>query len=153
MSQRLKQLQQLLQIKEQERQQAYGQLIHAKEQFEQNKAKHEQLVSYRQDYLHQLDHLGKLGGDLGRLRNRIEFINHLDTALIQLNTFLAQLAKQRSKAEQLYQMAKMSEEGVGKLIGRVQKTELSKLQRQEQKESDEYAQKQWYSKTNHGQVE
>lgn len=153
MSQRLKQLQQLLQIKEQERQQAYGQLIHAKEQFEQNKAKHEQLVGYRHDYLQQLDDLGKQGGELGRLRNRIEFINHLDTALIQLNTFLAQLAKQRSKAEQHYQMTKRAEEGVSKLIERVQKTELIKLQRQEQKESDEYAQKQWYSRNNHDQVE
>ena len=66
---------------------------------------------------------------VGRLRNRIDFINHLDTALMQLNTHLAQLAKVRSKAELNYNQAKASEEGVSKLIERVKKTEQIKIQR------------------------
>ena len=146
MSQRLDQLTQLLQIKHEATKQAHLELMKSKVQFDQNKTRHEQLVVYRQDYLQQLEVLGSEGSSVGRLRNRIEFINHLDTALIQLNTHLAQLAKLRSKAELNYNQAKASEEGVSKLIERVKKTEQIKIQRLEQKESDEYAQKQWYSK-------
>jgi flagellar FliJ protein len=146
MSQRLDRLIQLLQIKQEATKHAYMDLIKAKEQFDQNKIRHEQLVTYRQDYLQQLEVLGNQGSIVGRLRNRIDFINHLDTALIQLNTHLAQLAKIRSKAELNYNQAKTSEEGVSKLIERVKKAEQIKLQRMDQKEIDEYAQKQWYSK-------
>jgi len=146
MNQRLERLIQLHQIKEEATQRAYQELLKAKDQFTQNKLRHEQLVGYRQDYLQQLEALGNQGSYVGRLRNRIDFINHLDTALIQLNTHLAQLAKIRTKCELNYKEAKTSEEGVSKLIDRVKKTEQIKVQRSEQKESDEYAQKQWYSK-------
>lgn len=146
MNQRLDRLLQLLQIKQEVTYHAHLELMKAKEQFNQNKTRHEQLVVYRQDYLQQLEVLGNEGSYVGRLRNRIDFINHLDTALIQLNNHLAQLAKIRSKAELNYKQAKSSEEGVSKLIERVKKTEQIKIQRMEQKESDEYAQKQWYSK-------
>ncbi len=146
MSQRLDRLRQLLQMKRELTQQAYLELMKTKEQFVQNKSRHEQLVVYRQDYLKQLESLDNQGSTVGRLRNRIDFINHLDTALIQLNGHLAQLAKTRSKAEANYNQAKASEESVSKLIDRVVKSEQIKIQRIEQKESDEYAQKQWYSK-------
>ncbi len=146
MSQRLDRLRQLLQMKRELTQQAYLELMKTKEQFVQNKSRHEQLVVYRQDYLKQLEALGNQGSTVGRLRNRIDFINHLDTALIQLNGHLAQLAKARSKAETHYNQAKASEESVSKLIDRVVRNEQIKIQRMEQKESDEYAQKQWYSK-------
>jgi len=146
MNQRLERLTQLLQIKQEATKQAHVELMKAKEQFIQNKTRHEQLLVYRQDYLQQLEVLGNQGSTVGRLRNRIDFINHLDTALIQLNTHLAQLAKARTKAELNYNQMKASEEGVNKLIERVKKTEQIKLQRTDQKESDEYAQKQWYSK-------
>lgn len=146
MSQRLERLNQLLQIKEEATKRCYLELMNAKDQFNQNKARHDQLLVYRKDYVQQLEQIGNEGTAIGRLRNRIEFINHLDTALIQLNNHLAQIAKGRAKAEANYRLAKTSEEGVSKLIERVKKTELIKTQRNEQKESDEYAQKQWYSK-------
>jgi flagellar FliJ protein len=146
MNQRLNQLTQLLQLKQEATRKAHLELMKSKSQFDQNKTKHEQLVIYRHDYLQQLEVLGSEGSTVGRLRNRIDFINHLDTALVQLNTHLAQLAKLRSKAEINYKQAKTSEEGVCKLIERVKQTEQLKILRLEQKESDEYAQKQWYSK-------
>lgn len=61
MSDRLDRLIQLLKIKQEATQQAYMELIKAKEQFNQNKARHEQLVGYRQDYLQQLEILGQQG--------------------------------------------------------------------------------------------
>lgn len=146
MSQRLDRLNQLLQLKNEETNHALIELRKSKEQFNQNKLRHEQLVVYRQDYLHQLEQIGHEGSTVGRLRNRIDFISHLDTALIQLNSHLAQLAKTRSKLEMNYKLAKAAEEGVAKLIERVKKEEQIKLERRDQKESDEYAQKQWYSK-------
>ncbi|WP_454782529.1 flagellar export protein FliJ [Legionella sp. WA2022007384] len=146
MSQRLERLKQLLQIKKEATYAAYQDLLKAQEQFKHNKLKHEQLVSYRQDYLKQVEKIGEQGTVVARLRNRIDFISHLDTALIQLNTHLAYLGKLRSKAELNYKQAKISEEGVNQLVDRVNKSEQLKLQRIEQKESDEYAQKQWYSK-------
>lgn len=133
-------------MKEEATRLSYQEYEQLKEQFKQNKIKHEQLVVYRQDYLQQLEQLGHEGSTVGRLRNRIDFINHLDTALVQLNTHLSQLAKQRTKAEIKFKEAKASEEGVKKLIDRVKLGERIILQRAEQKESDEYAQKQWYSK-------
>lgn len=146
MSQRLERLKQLLQIKKDATQAAYQELLKAQEQFKQNKIKHEQLVIYRQDYLKQVEKIGEQGTLVARLRNRIDFISHLDTALIQLNGHLAYLGKVKAKAELNYKQAKISEEGVSLLIERVNKSEQVKLQRIEQKENDEYAQKQWYSK-------
>lgn len=145
MNQRLERLMQLLEIKKELTQTAYKQLLEAQEQFKKNKLKHDQLVGYRQDYLKQLEIIGEQGAVVGRLRNRIDFISHLDTALVQLNGHLAQLAKIRAKADLAYKQAKISEEGVNLLIGRVKKSQQFKLQRAEQKENDEYAQKQWYS--------
>ncbi|HAT8635974.1 TPA: flagellar export protein FliJ [Legionella pneumophila] len=149
MSDRLDRLIQLLKIKQEATQQAYIELVKAREQFNQNKARHEQLVGYRQDYLQQLEVLGQQGSYVGPLRNRINFINHLDTALVQLNSYLSQLAKNRMKADLNYKQAKISEEGISKLIERVKRAELKQLQRIEQKETDEYAQKQWYSSLKH----
>ncbi|KTC79355.1 flagellar export protein FliJ [Legionella sp. PATHC035] len=146
MSQRLERLKQLLQIKKDATHAAYQDLLKAQEQFKQNKMKHEQLVNYRQDYLKQVEKIGEQGTVIARLRNRIDFISHLDTALIQLNAHLAYLGKVRAKAELNYKQAKISEEGVSHLVERVNKSEQIKLQRIEQKENDEYAQKQWYSK-------
>ncbi len=146
MNQRLARLIQLHQIKTEVSMKAFQELEQMKDQFNQNKLKHEQLVGYRQDYLQQLETIGNEGSQVGRLRNRIDFINHLDTALVQLNNHLAQLAKFRTKFELKYKEAKASEEGVSKLIERVKRIEQGKMQRIEQKESDEYAQKQWYSR-------
>lgn len=145
MSDRLDRLIQLLQIKQEITHKAYKDLLKAKDLFNQNKARHEQLVGYRQDYLQQLEVMGQQGSYVGPLRNRINFINHLDTALVQLNSHLSQLAKNRMKADLNYKQAKMAEEGISKLIERVRKAEQAKIQRIEQKESDEYAQKQRYS--------
>ncbi len=146
MSQRLERLKQLFQIKKEATYAAYQELLKAQEQFKHNKLKHEQLVAYRQDYLKQVERIGEQGTIVARLRNRIDFISHLDTALIQLNAHLAYLGKVRTKAELNYKQAKISEEGVSQLVNRVNKSEQLKLQRIEQKENDEYAQKQWYSK-------
>ncbi|CAM2985943.1 flagellar export protein FliJ [Legionella worsleiensis] len=146
MSQRLDRLMQLLQLKKEETNQALMNLMKVKDQFNQNKTRHDQLITYRHDYLNELDQIGHEGSTVGRMRNRINFISHLDTALVQLNSHLAQLAKSRHKMELNYKQAKASEEGVAKLIERVKRAEQIKLERYEQKESDEYAQKQWYSK-------
>lgn len=146
MNQRLDRLTQLWEIKKDLTNTAYQQLLQAQEQFSKNKEKHDQLVGYRQDYLQQLETMGEQGTYVRRLRNRIDFISHLDMALVQLNGHLAQLAKVRRSAESAYKQAKISEEGVNLLIERVKKSQQFKLQRQEQKENDEYAQKQWYSR-------
>jgi flagellar FliJ protein len=148
MNRRLAQLVQLLGIKKEATRNAYIAVIKAKEKFEQHKIRHDQLAGYRQDYIHQMESLGKDGTSMDRLRNRIYFINQLDTALSQLTGVLAQLAKGRTKAELEYKQAKVAEEAVIKLIERAKKDEELKQQRLEQKQIDEYAQKQWYGKKN-----
>lgn len=151
MNPRLIQLIQLLKKKQDATKQANLELIKAKEQFTQNKACHEQLLRHRQDYLQPLALAGLEDSLTCPLSKGIEFINHLDTALIQLNTHLSQLAKIILRAEINYNQAKISEDGVRKIIDRVLKDESSKLQRGGQKESDEYAQKQGYSKNMNNQ--
>jgi len=125
---------------------ALNALNHAKAEFQAGKAKHEQLLAYRQDYLQQLEFMGEEGCSVGRMRNRIDFITQLDDALSQMNQHLAQLAKIRSKAEAHYLAARQEEAAVSKLMARLDTIALSKENKQHQKEMDEHAQKQWYSR-------
>lgn len=145
MQERLERLTQLLEIKIELRKNAHRDLVNAQEEFKKNKLKHDQLVGYRKDYLKQIENFAEQGTVVARLRNRIDFIGHLDMALVQLNGHLAQLAKLRANAEMLYKQAKISEEGVCLLVNRIKKSQGIIVQRAEQKENDEYAQKQWYS--------
>ncbi len=146
MSQRSARLVQLLNLKQRDTREASEAFMRAREQFIANKQRHEQLVEYRKDYIYQLSDIGSSGCTLGHMRNRINFISQLDSALMQLNQLLAQIAKQRKLCEEAYYQAKAAEDAVQKLIERVEKQENIKKNRIEQKESDEYAQKQWYSK-------
>ncbi len=150
MDRRLIQLIQLLELKKEATRKAYAEFLKAQEQFNQNKVRHEQLSGFRLDYIHQIDVIGKEGTSIYRIRNRLDFINHLESALGQLSGLLAQLAQSRAHADLLYRKAKIAEEGVVKLIERAKRDEDLKLQRKEQKESDEYAQKQWHGKKNNG---
>jgi flagellar FliJ protein len=148
MNRRLAQLLLLLELKKEVTQKAYVEVLKAKELFDQNKLRHTQLAGFRMDYVQQIETLGKEGTYIDRVKTRVSFINHLDVALMDLNNLLAQLAKSRAQAEIKYRQAKIAEEGVVKLIERAQKEEDLKTQRREQKESDEFAQKQWYGKKN-----
>lgn len=148
MSRRLTRLQQLLHIKKEATAEAYKALLRAKEEFQRSKARLDQLVGYREDYLQQLDVIGRQGVEVTKIRIRIDFIGQLDKAMTQLNQHLAQLATARRQAEQAFKQARLAEESVSKLMERVRAGEEVVLQRKEQKESDEYAQKQWYSKNN-----
>lgn len=146
MNQRIARLLKLLTLKKQATRNAAEAWLQAREQFTAHKARHEQLVGYRSDYMQQLSDIGDVGCTAGHVRNRINFIGQLDGALSQLNQHLAQLAKQRSQAEAIYLKAKSEQDAVKRLIERVEQQENVKKERIEQKESDEYAQKQWYSK-------
>jgi len=146
MNPRIPRLLQLLALKEKTTRSAAESLFRAREQFLKSKARHDQLVGYRQDYMQQLSDIGGSGCTLGDMRNRINFIAQLDAALSQLNQQLAQLAKYRSHCEAIYLRAKSEQDAVKRLIERVEEQENTKKERAEQKESDEYAQKQWYSK-------
>ncbi len=104
--QRLERLHTLLGMKEKAMEKAGEMLKQAREQFTAGKSKHDQIVGYRQDYVEQLHRMGDTGCTLGRLRNRIDFINQLDTILIQLNQQLSQLAKFRTQCEKKFLQAK-----------------------------------------------
>ncbi|CEK11234.1 flagellar export protein FliJ [Legionella hackeliae] len=146
MNSRKERLLRLLTIKEQATKVAIDNLIRSREQFLSGKTRHNQLLGYRQDYVEQLHNLGDAGCTVGRIRNRIDFIAQLDTALGQMNQHLAQLAKQRSHYETIYMKAKSEQDAVKRLLERLEEQQHLKQERMEQKESDEYAQKQWYSK-------
>ncbi|MFC3907889.1 flagellar export protein FliJ [Legionella dresdenensis] len=147
MNQRLMRLTQLLAIKEKATQQAANDWARARQQFLTSKQRHDQLLNYRQDYVTQLNNATNLPATtVGYLRRRIEFISQLDTALSQLNAQLSHLIKQRTHFEKLYMQKKAEQDAVVKLIEKVKLTLQLKQERAEQKESDEYAQKQWYSK-------
>ncbi|WP_019217400.1 flagellar export protein FliJ [Legionella tunisiensis] len=146
MKQRITRLLRILELKERATRTAMEDLIRAREQFTAGKMKHEQLLGYRQDYMQQLSNLGDAGCTVGRVRNRIDFVAQLDIGLSQLNQQLAQFAKQRSKYETIYLQVKSEQDAVKNLIERVEQQQNVKRERAEQKESDEYAQKQWYSK-------
>lgn len=127
-------------------QEAAGTWVQAKEQFMKAKNRYDQLLGYRLDYVQQLQSLGDGGCEVGRLRNRIEFIGQLDSGLSQLNLQLAQLAKARTHCEKIFLQTKAEQDAVVQLIERVKQQQDIRIDRAEQKEIDEYAQKQWYSK-------
>ncbi|WED43796.1 flagellar export protein FliJ [Legionella cardiaca] len=146
MNSRKERLLRLLTVKERATKLASENLMRAREQFVSGKSRHNQLLGYRQDYIQQLHDLGDAGCTVGRLRNRLDFITQLDTALGQMNQHLAQLAKQRSHYETIYLQAKTEQDAIKRLLERLEDQQKAKQERAEQKESDEYAQKQWYSK-------
>ncbi|MDI9817660.1 MULTISPECIES: flagellar export protein FliJ [unclassified Legionella] len=147
MTSRTNRLLRLLAIKKQATRVASDNLARVREQFFAGKAQHHQLLGYRHDYMQQLSQMGHAGCTVGRVRNRIDFITQLDSALLQINQQLAQLAKQRTHYESLYIKAKSEQDAVDRLLERVMQQQKIKQERAEQKESDEYAQKQWYSKS------
>ncbi|MBN9230492.1 MAG: flagellar export protein FliJ [Legionella sp. 40-6] len=153
MSRNLSSLLQLLGIKQKNTQKAFQEVINAQEEFKKNKLKHEQLVGYRGDYLQQMESLGEQGASLNQIRHRVDFIAHLDKAIIQLNGHLAHLAKLRQHAQTAYLVTKREEESIQLLIEKLKKEQAVKESRREQKENDEYAQKQWYSKRINQDVE
>lgn len=146
LNRRLLQLIQLLELKQEASRKAYTELLEAREQFNQNKMRYDQLAGFRLDYMDQIEEIGKNGTTIDRIKNRLNFINHLETALTQLTGLLSQLAGVRSEAERHYKQAKIAEEAVIKLIERAKRDEQLKILRKEQKESDEFAQKQWHGK-------
>lgn len=139
-------LTQLLELKIKETQKAYQALVNASAQYDTNKQRHEQLANYRLDYMQQMQSIGEAGGTLGQLRNRVDFISNLDSVLTQLELQLVHLSKQREYFQLLYTKAKTNEDAIKILIEKKLALEESKKQRREQKNSDEYAQKQWYTK-------
>jgi flagellar protein FliJ len=148
MTQRLERLQQLLTLKERTTNQAYQALLSAKSQYEYTKTREDQLALYKKDYLQQVENLGHQGGNMGPLRNRIDFICQLDALLLQLKSHLVELNKQHLRHEATYLQKKAEQEVVEKLIARVQKLENNQIQRIEQKENDGYGQKKWYTTKN-----
>jgi flagellar FliJ protein len=139
------QLQRLLILKKRETESALKALALSRQQFDNAKKRHEQLLDYRQDYLQQIAVLGEHGGVLSQLRYRVDFIEQLDGGLKQMTHHLALIAKDRSQAEQGYIQAKLAEEVVIRLIERARVQQKVIEKRREQKESDEVAEKQWYS--------
>lgn len=148
-SQQIKRLELLLELRAKATADAYRQWMLAKDQFERHQLKHKQLVHFREDYLVELSDIGQQGSSISRLRNRIDFIHNLDTALQQINQQLAQLAKQRQQFEVHYKQKKAEQEAVVRLLDRVQAAARQVQDKREQKEMDEYGQKQWYFKDRH----
>ena len=146
MNRRLVQLNFLLQLKRKETRDAFNELLKIKEHFKSNKEKHSQLSGYRSEYMQQIETIGKEGTTIERIINRVNFINYLESALVTLNGLLAEIALTRTEMEKKYKKAKIAEEAIVKLIERANQEVALDLVRQEQKESDEYAQKKWFSK-------
>lgn len=146
MNRRQQQLQTLLGLRRHATQSAAKDLHQAREQFNANKIRHEQLLVYRKDYMHQLEQMGSDGCVVGQMRNRIEFITQLDGAMSQLSQQLALLAKQRARCEKMFYTAKADEDAVHKLIAKVAQADIKAQGAREQKEYDEHAQKQCYSR-------
>lgn len=120
--------------------QAYA---NARAQFERNKHQHDKLALYREDYVRQINTVGEQGCNIGNLRNRIDFIGHVDIGLSQLNRQLSDLGKHRQFCEQQYIQARAEFEAVNKLIARLTMRESRAEALKEQKENDAFALKVW----------
>lgn len=143
-----KQLRTLLSLRRVEMETALLLLQQMQQQVIQLRQRHDQLSQYRNEYVQQIDHLGRQGCRLGQMQNRLEFIRQLDIALKQAGSQIAEIAKQRQGAEVRFREAKRAEEVVKKLLEREREHQQSQENWREQKENDELGQKQWYSKPN-----
>ncbi|MCA0403926.1 MAG: flagellar export protein FliJ [Proteobacteria bacterium] len=144
--QKITRLSQILSIKEQATNKARDALLQAQNHFNKTKNQHSQLINYRQDYLQQISDIGNQGCTISKMRNRVNFISEVDRALMQLNQRLSDIASQRKNHEKDYLHAKAEEEALKSLISRLKIQEQRRQDKLEQKEMDEYAAKQWYSK-------
>lgn len=142
-TQRLNSLAQLLALRAKALEKAHKALMHAKTQHQYALKKQEQIREYRQDYLQQLDALGNQGCPMERMRNRIAFIAQLDGILEQLHNEIAHLEKIKQRTETAFYHAKAEQEAVERLIEQVKQQHQYALNRMEQKQMDEHAQKQW----------
>lgn len=140
------QLLHILKIKEQAVHEAARAWHLAKEQYRQNEEKKGQLSAYRQDYIYQLHQAGQGGCQVGNMRNRINFITQLDTVLLQIEQQLISMANKKSVCERQFLQAKSEQDVIIKLLHQRDAQEKKILERLEQKEVDEYALKQWYTK-------
>ncbi len=138
-------LHKLLQMKEDAMQKALSALASVKEQFQHGQNRHAQLSGYKLDYLQQMEDIGKNGGTLGQLKNRADFLSNVDAVILHLNMQMAQTSKQMERLQVAYFKAQEEQKKVIKLIERKQVQEIRLIRRTEQKDIDEYAQKQWYT--------
>lgn len=125
--------------------QAYS---NARAQFDKYKNQHDKLVLYREDYVRQINTVGEQGCSIGNLRNRIDFIGHVDVGLMQLNRQLSDLGRHRQFCEQQYIKARAELEAVKKLIARLELRERQMQVVKEQKENDDFALKVWQNGRN-----
>ncbi len=142
------QLYTLLQIRQTETKDALLKLQQIQQQFVQLRQRHEQLFQYRKEYEQQISQIGQEGCRLAQMRNRLEFIHQLDSAMGQAGKQIAELAKERREAERLVQEKRIAEESLKKLLEREAEYQQYQENCREQKENDELGQKQWYSKPN-----
>lgn len=140
---RIERLNQYGKLKQAALDKAFQAYSNAKAQFERCKTQHEKLVLYREDYVRQINSVGEQGCTLGNLRNRIDFIGHVDVGLMQLNRQLSDLGRHRQFCEQQYIKAKAELEAVKKLIATLVLREQQAQARKEQKENDAFALKVW----------
>lgn len=140
---RIERLTQFAKLKQSALDKALQAYSNARAQFERSKNQHDKLVMYREDYVRQINVVGEQGCNIGNLRNRIDFIGHVDVGLTQLNRQLSDLGKHRQFCEQQYIKARAECEAVKKLIARLQLRERQLEAVKEQKENDAFALKVW----------
>lgn len=143
--QRLKQLQTLLKLKESDKQQAMKQLAEARHRLIHLTSQLERMNQYRQDYQKQIEIFGKQGCSINRMRSRVLFIQQIDQGIIQVNHQIATAAKLRDKCEKTLLEKQKKVQSVEKLIEAGEREKNRLINRLEQKENDEYANKQWYN--------
>ena len=104
-------------------------------------AKLGELVKYRQDYLEQFQIAGQAGMSAGRLQEYQTFLSRLNDAIRHQESLVqAGHADRQSKKDQWLRRRTRSE-ALGKVVERYVEAERQQQEKQEQKETDEHAQR------------
>jgi flagellar FliJ protein len=101
--------------------------------------KRTQLDSYIDDYRRQITTPSASAVSAGNIHNSLDFIQQIESALLQQETQISQLEAQNTSARSAYLETHNKADALEKMIDRLEKEHQQEINRREQQESDEWA--------------
>ncbi len=145
MNQKIRQIQTVLRLEERKLTDALTQYSKSKQQYNEIENQHAQLLNYRQEYQAKLNDQSGASMKSQGLQILIQFISHLDCAISDQLQQLELAKKAVAEDFKKYLLFKQKTEGLQHVLDGEVENEKQHLKKQEQKQYDESASKQWYS--------
>ena len=129
----------LIKVQQQREEKLQAQFVSAQQYYLQAEQKYQGLANYRTDYILQSQQQGSAGLQSRQYTQFVNFIAKLDQAISQQSKAVQHAKAAAEQRKQSWLNAQKKRKALELLLQRGEQAELLKLQRQEQKNADEYA--------------